>query len=82
MCDGLEAGIADGTFIKSELNEIKASNPQSMADVKDELSALEKQIDSVSEEIDNYYNCDHCCHKGGIQVSSGKSYFSSQKSLE
>lgn len=96
LCDDIEAGIADGTFIKpnyaeietkiaeleekdvdnqfedefgsvkTELEEIKSTNPESDAEIADELAALNIEIDSLSERIDKYNNCDHNCHKDGI----------------
>ncbi len=96
LCNDLEAGIADGTFIKpdytevetkiaeleekdvdnqfedeiaaikTELQEIKATNPESMAEIADEIAALNVEIDSLSERIYKYNNCDHNCHKDGI----------------
>lgn len=96
LCDDLETGIADGTFIKpdyteieakiaeleekdvdnkfkgeigaikTELEEIKSTNPESNAEIADELATLNIEIDSVSEKIDKYNNCDHKCHKNGI----------------
>lgn len=96
LCDDLEAGIADGTFIKpdyteieakiaeleekdvdnqfedeighikTELEEIKSTNPESNAEIADELAAINVEIDSLSEKIDKYNNCDHNCHKDGI----------------
>ena len=81
MCDVLEQGIADGTFIKpdftaveekiaefenthpgeeyaqiieemkAELEEIKASNPESAAEVADDIAAIEEKIDNAESDI-------------------------------
>ena len=85
MCDVLEEGIADGTFLKpdyteieeriaefekthpeeeykeliaemkADLEEIKASNPESMAEIADDIEAIEAKISDA-------INCDHICH--------------------
>ncbi len=77
MCDALEEGIANGTFIKpdytdieakitefenahpgeeyadiiaemkADLDEIKASNPESAAEIADDIAALEEKIDNA-----------------------------------
>ncbi|MBP3441739.1 MAG: bifunctional metallophosphatase/5'-nucleotidase [Clostridia bacterium] len=85
MCDELEAGIADGTYIKpdfteieskielfekthtdekykdiitiikAELESIKESDPDSAAEVADEIAALEEKMNGVDA-------CEHMCH--------------------
>lgn len=92
MCDELEAGIADGTYlkpdytdielkielfekthvdekykdiisiVKTELETIKASDPDSAADIADDISALEEKMYKVD-------NCDHICHSSNWFVS-------------
>lgn len=77
MCDALEEGIANGTFVKpdytdieekiaeferahpekeyenliaemkAELEEIKASNPESAAEIADDIAAIEEKIENV-----------------------------------
>lgn len=77
MCDALEEGIANGTFIKpdytdieekiaefenthpgeeyaeiiaemkADLEEIKASNPESAAEIADDIAAIEEKIDDA-----------------------------------
>lgn len=92
MCDELEAGIADGTYlkpdytdielkielfekthvdekykdiisiVKTELETIKASDPDSAADIADDISALEEKMYKAD-------NCDHICHSSNWFVS-------------
>lgn len=85
LCDGLEEGIADGTYIepdfteieakierfekthtdekykdiiaiiKAELEAIKESDPDSAADVAEDIAALEEKMNNVD-------SCKHICH--------------------
>ncbi|MBQ7115570.1 MAG: 5'-nucleotidase C-terminal domain-containing protein [Clostridia bacterium] len=82
MCDELEEGIEDGTFIKpdyteieekiaefekthqgeeyaeliaemkADLEEIKASNPESAAEIEDDIAEIEAKIDNAEENYD------------------------------
>ncbi len=90
MCDTLEEGIADGTFIKpdytdieakiaefekthpgeeyeeiiaemkADLDEIKASNPESAAEIADDIAAIEEKINDAN---NGNLNGDHIYNK-------------------
>ncbi len=45
--------------IKADLDEIKASNPESMAEIADDIETIEAKMNSAN-------NCDHLCHQNGI----------------
>ncbi len=45
--------------LKADLENAKATNPETHADIADDLAAIEAKIDKAE-------NCGHACHKGGF----------------